>query len=769
MRRRALRPLLAFLAAAWSLTSCGPTATGPVAQRPTGTAAVSPTPVSTHVPRPTPALTASRTPRPTASPSPADTPAPTATHTASPTATPAPTATHTASPTATASPAPPGTPTAGDPLPLSLQWRFDANGHLTAGAATRLSGQPGFLLTSLGRTAYALTAGGERLWRAQTSGPIYALAVLEGGRVAVGDDAGHVTLLDEDGRRVWRRELGSRVTDLLGGWEGGVLAGGWDERLTFLHADGEVGWAADLGSPISGVAGLAGLAIAGTMDGGLRAYDVNGGEAWRLDLGVPVTSLEARGEGERGQVLVGAQDGRLLAVDGAGALRWQQRLGTGGPTFRASDLAGDGDLEVVAGTGGTMPTLALLTASGEILWQVAVPAPVGAVTTVDLDGDGAGEILAGLSSGLVQAYNGQGRLRGAVHAGLAVWGLETMEDGTALVLADVVAWRLAGVEGSAGGAWLPAPAMLDAPPDLPRPDPTRAPDEAILAFLGDVAPGRSMEAALARYGAAYPWEGLGWLLQEADLAVANLESALTTQGVPQDKLYLIRAHPRWGETLTASGLDVANLANNHALDYGQAGLEETLGTLEGLGIAAVGAGTSRQAAHRPALFTLDGVRVAVLGYAAARWNGSVDVPATDRLAWAEPEGVRADVLAVGSQADVVVVLLHAGSEYAAGPSADQVAAAHAAVDAGADLVVGHHPHVTQTVERYGEGLIVYSLGDALFDIPRAATRRGHLLRVHVGREGLVQAELWPFWIDEAIQPRLLDDGQGGPRVQVIYP
>jgi poly-gamma-glutamate synthesis protein (capsule biosynthesis protein) len=118
---------------------------------------------------------------------------------------------------------------------------------------------------------------------------------------------------------------------------------------------------------------------------------------------------------------------------------------------------------------------------------------------------------------------------------------------------------------------------------------------------------------------------------------------------------------------------------------------------------------------------------------------------------------------------MVVVLLHAGTEYAHEPSPDQVAVAHAAVEAGADLVVGHHPHVTQTVEQYKQGLIVYSLGDALFDIPRPAAMRGHLLRVHVTVRGLVGAELWPFWIEDAFRPRLLDNGYGAPRVKVIYP
>ncbi len=166
---------------------------------------------------------------------------------------------------------------------------------------------------------------------------------------------------------------------------------------------------------------------------------------------------------------------------------------------------------------------------------------------------------------------------------------------------------------------------------------------------------------------------------------------------------------------------------------------------------------------------LDRERVAVLGYAAARWNGSTDVPRTDRVAWATVEAVEADVRAVRDRVDLLVVMLHAGTEYASEPSPDQVTVAHAALDAGADLVVGHHPHVTQTIERYGDGLIVYSLGDALFDIPRPATMKGHLLRVHATPNGLSQVELWPFWIEDAIRPRLLDDGTGAPRYRVVYP
>lgn len=762
----------ALLLAAWSLASCGLPATAP-------TIVVASTP--THTPRAASQAPVRATARALLQPT--TTPSPLPTWTATPT--PAPSATLTRAPSPAPSPTPlPAlpplvTPGPGEPLALSLGWQFGADGHLAAGRIARLADQPLLLLASLGRTVTALDEDGALRWQARTSGPAYTLAFLDDQSVAVGDDAGRVTLFDLQGRRLWAYDLGSRVT-ALDGWQEGVLAGGWDERLTLLDAAGAVRWQVGVGGPLTGIAALPGAALAATLDGRLCAFNPGGNELWRFNAGAPLTGLGTLGQGADLSVLVGAQDGRLLALDAAGSLRWQQDLGTGGPVWHVASLAGDPAPVIVAGTGGEMPTLALLSAAGQVLWRIALPSPVGAVTALDLDGDGANEILAGLASGEVRAYDARGLLHASVHAGLPVWGLEAAGPGSAFVLADVLAWRLVSGAGERGAPWLSPPAMLPAPPD-PLPGPARAGDgQATLVFLGDVAPARTMEAQLLRYGPAYPWAGLGPLLRDADLAVVNLESALTTQGQPLDKPYLVRAHPRWGRALAEGGIDLVTLANNHVLDYGPAGLDETLDTLGALDIAAVGAGRSPEEAARPALSNLDGVRVAVLDYAASRWDTAdtahpadpalpPDIPPTDRLAWAVPEEVQAAVRAARDQADVVVVVLHAGTEYAAAPSPDQVAVAHAAIDAGADLVVGHHPHVTQTVERYRDGLIVYSLGDALFDIPRQAAMLGHLLRVHVAREGLVRAELWPFWIDDAIRPRLLDDGQGNPSVRVIYP
>lgn len=685
-------------------------------------------------------------------------------------------------------------PETADPLPLSLGWRFSANGHLTDGAVSEGAGGPTYYMTSLGRRVYALNAAGGLLWQAQTAGPAYTLAVLGPKRVAVGDDAGEVALLNGRGRAIWRHDIGSRVTALAGAWHGCILAGGWDERLSCLNVevDGDrVRWQAALDGPVGDIALLPNLALVATLDGAVIAYDPSGAELWRFDAGSNVSHLGAV-EGAGDQIVLAAlQNGHLLALGPDGSERWRLALHAeahGGPVWHTADLVADhSGPELVIGLGGSLPMLALATFEGEVLWRVALPSAVSAVTAAVLNPDDGLVVLAGLSSGEIQAYDASGHHRSSVHAGLSVWGLHSAEDGQVLALADVVAWQLRGARGTSGGPWLDPPKMLPTPPGLKLAGPgglallsdregdaswdtvSGSGQTATLVFLGDVAPGRSMEAQLARYGPAYAWTGLESILASADLAVANLECVLSDQGQSMSKPYVIRSHPRWGQTLAEAGFDLVTLANNHALDYGDEGLDRTLAALRRVGVRAVGAGQNEAKAHQPAVFSLGEIRVAVLGYAASRWYGSQDVPATDRIAWAEPKRVQADVRAARDQADFVVVLLHAGTEYARTPSTDQVAVARAAIRAGAGLVVGHHPHVTQTVEQYRGGLIVYSLGDALFDIPRQPAMRGHMLRVRVTQDGLAQAELLPFWIHDTIQPRLLDDGHGAPRVRLVYP
>jgi hypothetical protein len=340
MRRSAVVLFLVALSITWGLTRCSPAPASPAAQAPT----VAPPGPMTQFASPRPSATRTLPP----SPSPSDTPAPTATPAASPQPTHSPVP-DTATPTAP----PVLAPIAGDPLAMSLDWRLDANGHLTSGLILEAGGRSLFLLSSLGRTVYALTEEGQVAWRVRTSGPVYALTQLDSTQVAAGDDAGNVTALDINGRQLWQYGLGSRVTALHGNWQGGLLAGGWDEQLSFLGSGGELRWQAGLDGPVSGIATLPGLALAATLDGTVAAIDPTGAEVWHFGASAPVTGIGTAGDTAEAAasavVILALQDGQLLALSPDGAQRWQQSLGSaksdrpGAPIWQPADLVGDAD------------------------------------------------------------------------------------------------------------------------------------------------------------------------------------------------------------------------------------------------------------------------------------------------------------------------------------------------------------------------------------------------------------------------------------------
>ncbi len=161
-----------------------------------------------------------------------------------------------------------------------------------------------------------------------------------------------------------------------------------------------------------------------------------------------------------------------------------------------------------------------------------------------------------------------------------------------------------------------------------------------------------------------------------------------------------------------------------------------------------------------------GAKVAFLAYAAIRWKGSPEVPTETRVAFAEIARVREDVRRAKEQADLVVVIMHLGTEYQSQPAAEQLAVSQAAVEAGATLVIGHHPHLVQKTTSYLEGFIAYSLGDFVFDMPWE--EEGAILRAFLTAEGLERVEVIPVEIVDGVQPRPLLDEEGKPVIYTVY-
>lgn len=235
----------------------------------------------------------------------------------------------------------------------------------------------------------------------------------------------------------------------------------------------------------------------------------------------------------------------------------------------------------------------------------------------------------------------------------------------------------------------------------------------VLLFGGDCLLAGHYEDA-AGDSANLAFEGFD-VLSSADVAMVNLECPITTRGTRIEKPYNFRMKPRYVKALTSAGIDIVNLANNHIYDYGDIGLFDTISYLDSVGILHVGAGRNKARAHAPVVRSVRGIRIAFLGY----YGGGEAPKATSRRAGVadrDIEGIASDVAGARKEsgADYVVVSLHWGTELADAPDPGQIQFAHNVIDAGANLVIGHHPHVLQGIERYKSGIIVYSLGNFLF-------------------------------------------------------
>jgi poly-gamma-glutamate synthesis protein (capsule biosynthesis protein) len=299
------------------------------------------------------------------------------------------------------------------------------------------------------------------------------------------------------------------------------------------------------------------------------------------------------------------------------------------------------------------------------------------------------------------------------------------------------------------------PTLAPSPP-TPTPPPTIS-----LVAIGDLMLARDLVTLMDRYGAMYPFERVAPILADADITVANLEGTFTEGGTPADKKYVFRTPPRDATGLALAGIDVVSLANNHALDFGPEGLRDTIAALDAAGIAHSGAGENDTAARRPAILAVGGLRVAFLSYAATA-DASAAAPDADGVAWGTVDTISEDVKRARGQADVVVVSLHAGNEYADEPSDTQRLLAQAAIEAGATLVLGHHPHVLQRWESRGPSFVAYSLGNFVFDLDGddlaqlgPAPFQTVALKIYVSASGVEKVEPIPVYIDpDEDRPRL---------------
>jgi poly-gamma-glutamate synthesis protein (capsule biosynthesis protein) len=233
-------------------------------------------------------------------------------------------------------------------------------------------------------------------------------------------------------------------------------------------------------------------------------------------------------------------------------------------------------------------------------------------------------------------------------------------------------------------------------------------------------------------------------LLDADIEFANLETPLTERGSKTPKTWNFRSKPRDLKIVRAAGINVVNIANNHVWDYGRDGFLDTLKNLERDGLTYVGGGRDRAAAEGVRLFEFEGLTVGIVGLTSthpeAAWAGK-NKPG---VAYSDFARMGEIVGRAKAKCDVLVVSFHGGTELADDANDIQKAVAHAAIDAGADLFLGHHPHVLQPIELYKGKPILYSLGNFLFVSPTPTTRPEVIVRARLGKGGVRRLELIPL-------------------------
>ncbi len=276
---------------------------------------------------------------------------------------------------------------------------------------------------------------------------------------------------------------------------------------------------------------------------------------------------------------------------------------------------------------------------------------------------------------------------------------------------------------------------------------------------GDVMLANWIQAHLETEGPAYPFQHIARILNDADVVFANLEAPFGTGGQPFPKQYNFRVHPRYAATLQAGHINLVSIANNHIMDFGPEVLQETLTTLTQHDIRFAGAGTTLADARRLTTITVDSMTIGLLAY---NLTFPQEFWATDTSAgtcFPYEEFVFSDIRHASQAVDFLIVSCHWGEELRDTPKPYQIRFAHQVIRKGADLVLGHHPHVVQGIEVYRGKVIAYSLGNFVFSSYSKTVKNSMLLEFHIRPDRQYSLTIHPinvYNVDVEFQPRLLE-------------
>jgi poly-gamma-glutamate synthesis protein (capsule biosynthesis protein) len=257
-----------------------------------------------------------------------------------------------------------------------------------------------------------------------------------------------------------------------------------------------------------------------------------------------------------------------------------------------------------------------------------------------------------------------------------------------------------------------------------------------LVFAGDIVLDDSAGEMINR--GEDPFADFADFFKGADIRLANLECVVATTGSAGDKNYTFRAHPRTLPVLKRH-FDALALANNHSGDFGREAFAEMLGLLQQAGLGQFGGGHNLSEAHTPLILERHGLRIALLGYSEfmpRSFEADYNAPG---VAWSENEQVVTDIQKARTvfRADLVIPVMHWGWENELVSNTRQRQLARLMIDAGADAVIGGHPHVTQEIEHYRGKPVIYSVGNFVMkETDNANQRRGWVLRLQLDKQGV---------------------------------
>jgi poly-gamma-glutamate synthesis protein (capsule biosynthesis protein) len=286
----------------------------------------------------------------------------------------------------------------------------------------------------------------------------------------------------------------------------------------------------------------------------------------------------------------------------------------------------------------------------------------------------------------------------------------------------------------------------------------------VIQGTGDVAVDPDYIPALAAEGWDHAWSGLDGLFVEDDLTVINLECVPSDIGTALDKAFVFRCPTEALPSLGANGVDVANMGNNHSGDFGKEALIDGRQNLIAEGIGAVGAGRDVTEAREPALFEVNGWTVAVLGFGGVApndsWYATEDSPGM--LNGDDTPSMVEAVTAASELADLVVVSVHWGMELDTKPRQDDIERGQAMIEAGADIIFGHHPHRMQPLEMVDGAAVFWSLGNFVWPHNSVASATTAVARAVVAPDGTIEACLIPAYIETHGHPVLTEEASCAP-------